>query len=117
MLTGTEQQRLEMTVRAARVGIIDWDRNSPQTYYSPRFRELRGYAPDADTSRWPESIGDMLHPEEREEMAALWMAMLERHDTGKPQSRRIAFSFAMRSKTVSPASCGRQFSPSKVLSR
>src|SRR5204863_6450301 len=32
---------------------------------SPRIREIRGYAPDADTSGWPDYFQVMIHPEDR----------------------------------------------------
>ena len=37
-LTRTEQRRLDLVVRGARVGIVDWDGKTHETYYSPRFR-------------------------------------------------------------------------------
>jgi len=61
----TEQRRLDLVVRAARAGIVDWDGRTHATYYSPRFRELRGYPPDADTSGWPDYFQVMIHPEDR----------------------------------------------------
>src|SRR5262249_1847477 len=50
---------------------------------SERFKEMLGYAPDADTSEWP-SLFDMMHPEDREPIRAAFRAML-RHgaETGE----------------------------------
>jgi PAS domain S-box-containing protein len=64
-----EQRRLDLVVRAARVGIVDWDGRTHATYYSPRFREIRGYLPDADTSGWPDFFKVLIHPEDRARVA------------------------------------------------
>lgn len=60
-----EQRRLDLVVRAAQVGIVDWDGHTHATWYSPRFRELRGYPPDTDTSGWPDYFKVMIHPDDR----------------------------------------------------
>ncbi len=69
----TEQRRLDLVVRGARVGIVDWDGVTHDTYYSPRFREIRGYAVDADTSDWPDYFKVMIHPEDRERITSRWV--------------------------------------------
>jgi PAS domain S-box-containing protein len=61
----TEQRRFGLVVRAAKVGIVDWDGKTHATYYSPHFREIRGYAPDTDTSDWPDYFKVMIHPDDR----------------------------------------------------
>jgi PAS domain S-box-containing protein len=66
----TDQRRLDLVVRAARAGIVDWDGRTRETYYSPRFREIRGYPPDADTSGWPDYFKVILHPEDRVRVTA-----------------------------------------------
>ncbi len=65
-----EERRLDLVVRAARVGIVDWDGRTHATYYSPRLRELRGYPPDADTSDWPDYFKVMIHPDDRQRVIA-----------------------------------------------
>lgn len=75
-LTRTEQRRLDLVVRAARVGIVDWDGRTHETYYSPRFREIRGYAPDADTSGWPDYFKVMIHPEDRARITGRWVTFI-----------------------------------------
>lgn len=75
-LTRTEQRRLDLVVRAARVGIVDWDGRTHETYYSPRFREIRGYAPDAETSGWPDYFKVMIHPEDRARITGRWVAFI-----------------------------------------
>jgi PAS domain S-box-containing protein len=71
-LTKTEQKRLDLVVRGARVGIVDWDGRTHETYYSPRFREILGHAPDADTSAWPDYFKVLIHPEDRERVTRRW---------------------------------------------
>ena len=66
----TEQRRLDLVVRAARAGIVDWDGHTHVTYYSPRFREILGHPPDADTSGWPDYFQVMIHPEDRARVTA-----------------------------------------------
>ena len=60
-----EQRRAALIVRAANVGILDWDGIKRTVYYSPRFKEILRYPPDADTSGWPDYF-DMVHPEDKE---------------------------------------------------
>jgi PAS domain S-box-containing protein len=58
-------------VTAAKVGIVDWDGRSHAIYYSPRFREIRGYAPEADTSGWSDYFL-LIHPDDRERVTRRW---------------------------------------------
>ncbi|QJW84142.1 response regulator [Ramlibacter terrae] len=66
-------------MRGARVGMVDWDGVTHETYYSPRFREIRGYAPDADTSGWPDYFRVMIHPDDRERITRRWIAFIRGH--------------------------------------
>ena len=66
----TEQRRLDLVVRASRAGIVDWDGRTRATWYSPRFREMLGYAADADTSAWPDYFKVLIHPDDRERVTA-----------------------------------------------
>ena len=84
----TEQRRLDLVVRASRAGIVDWDGFTHATYYSPRFREILGHAPDADTSGWPDYFRVLLHPDDRERFTSRWQAFIK----GKgPEGRRGEF--------------------------
>ncbi|HEY3077546.1 MAG TPA: PAS domain S-box protein, partial [Burkholderiales bacterium] len=67
-----ERRRLELVVRAFQIGIVDWDGRTHAVFYSPRFREIRGYAPDADTSQWPDYFKVLIHPEDRDRVTARW---------------------------------------------
>ncbi|HEX2546252.1 MAG TPA: PAS domain-containing protein [Ramlibacter sp.] len=75
-LTRTEQRRLDLVVRAARVGIVDWDGRTHETWYSPHFRAIRGYAPDADTAGWPDYFKVMIHPDDRERITKRWISFI-----------------------------------------
>jgi PAS domain S-box-containing protein len=75
-LTKTEQKRLDLVVRGARVGIVDWDGRTHETYYSPRFRQILGHAPDADTSAWPDYFKVLIHPEDRERVTKRWVKFI-----------------------------------------
>jgi PAS domain S-box-containing protein len=75
-LTKTEQKRLDLVVRGARVGIVDWDGRTHETYYSPRLREILGHAPDADTRAWPDYFKVLIHPEDRERVTRRWVAFI-----------------------------------------
>ncbi|MGE5639279.1 MAG: PAS domain S-box protein [Clostridia bacterium] len=72
----TEQKRLDLVVRAARVGIVDWDGHTHATYYSPRFKEILGYAPDADTSDWPDYFKVLIHPDDRARVTKRWRSFI-----------------------------------------
>ncbi len=60
-----EQRRAALLIRAANVGILDWDGVNRTVWYSPRFKEMLRHPPDADTSGWPDFF-DLVHPEDRE---------------------------------------------------
>ncbi|MGE0332975.1 MAG: PAS domain-containing protein [Ramlibacter sp.] len=81
----TEQRRLDLVVRGARVGIVDWDGLTHDTYYSPRFREIRGYAGDADTSGWPDYFKVMIHPDDRERITTRWVRFIRGKGPEGPQ--------------------------------
>jgi PAS domain S-box-containing protein len=59
-----EQGRFELVVRAANVGILDWDGVTRTVYYSPRFKEILRHPRDADTSGWPDYF-ELVHPDDR----------------------------------------------------
>jgi PAS domain S-box-containing protein len=80
----SEQRRLDLVVRAQQVGIVDWDGRTHSTYYSPRFRQILGHAPDADTSGWPDYFKVLIHPEDRERITTRWRAFV----TGRSEEGR-----------------------------
>jgi PAS domain S-box-containing protein len=83
----TEQRRLDLVVSAAKVGIVDWDGVTRANYYSPRLREIRGYAPDADTSGWTNYFA-FIHADDRERVWRRWRDFI----TGKgPEGHRAEY--------------------------
>ena len=58
-----EHRRLNLLVQSSKLGMLDWDAATRTAYYSPRFKEILGYPPDADTSGWPDYF-DLVHPED-----------------------------------------------------
>lgn len=76
-LIDDQQRRLDLVVLGARVGIVDWDGATHATYYSPRFREIRGYAPDADTADWPDYFRVMIHPDDRARITGRWVPFIK----------------------------------------
>ncbi|HKU46759.1 MAG TPA: PAS domain S-box protein [Burkholderiales bacterium] len=74
-----EQMRFELVVRAARLGIVDWDGVRRVAWYSPRFKEILRYPADADTSQWPD-YWSMVHPEDRERVQGRFRAHVQDRD-------------------------------------
>jgi diguanylate cyclase (GGDEF)-like protein/PAS domain S-box-containing protein len=69
------EERLELAVGASQSGLWDWDIAGNVTYFSPRFKEILGYAADTDF-RPLFFFSDRLHPEDRERaLAAMARAM------------------------------------------
>jgi diguanylate cyclase (GGDEF)-like protein/PAS domain S-box-containing protein len=59
------EERLDLAVQAAQSGLWDWNIVDNTTYFSPRFKEILGYAPDEEF-RSLFLFSDHLHPEDRE---------------------------------------------------
>ena len=65
------EERLALAVRASDSGIWDWDLGSDEMFYSVRFRELLGHRNLSDDRfRTAFSLGDNLHPDDRERTLA-----------------------------------------------
>src|SRR5258706_1785577 len=58
-----EHTRLALVVHSSKLGMLDWDGATRSAYYSPRFKEILGYKPDADTTGWPDYFS-LLHPDD-----------------------------------------------------
>jgi len=92
-----EQRRFALVVRAANVGILDWDGVSRTAYYSPRFKEILRHSRDADTSGWPDYF-ELVHPEDRERVRRRFRQHIlagksELHETIEYRLRRADDSY------------------------
>ena len=65
------QARYERAARGANDGLWDWDLTSAETYYSPRWKEMLGFAPE-ELSNTLETWFDRLHPEDRNRVQQEW---------------------------------------------
>jgi len=73
------QDRFHRAVRGASDGLWDWEFGTNRVWYSPRFRELVGFDPDA-REEFPDTFDswfDRLHPEDRERTMVAIDAHLE----------------------------------------
>lgn len=59
------QERFELAVRGAGVGIWDWDIRAGKLFFTPRWRMLFGYDEDEIGDRYEDWV-QLLHPDERE---------------------------------------------------
>lgn len=82
----TEQHRIEFVVRAANVGILDWNGLKRTGYYSPRLCEILGYSPDADTTAWPDFFL-RIHPDDMGPV----QAEFRKHVTAKRAAGEMAY--------------------------
>jgi diguanylate cyclase (GGDEF)-like protein/PAS domain S-box-containing protein len=60
----TSEERFDLAVDGSNAGLWDWDVSSGEVYYSPRYKELLGYA-DHEFSNTLDSFLDHLHPDDR----------------------------------------------------
>ncbi|MBI3374717.1 MAG: PAS domain-containing protein [Betaproteobacteria bacterium] len=70
-----QQQRVDLLVNATKAGLLDTDMAAKRTTYSERLKDMLGYPPDADSSRWPPFI-ELTHPDDRERIRASFVAQM-----------------------------------------
>jgi len=78
-LTRASEERLDVAVRGTSDGLWDWNTETNEMWYSPRFTELLGYD---SRDRFPhvlDSFTDRLHPDDKEETWAAITRHLEEY--------------------------------------
>jgi len=85
------EERFALAVRGSQDGIWDWDIQNDSLYWSPRLKELLGYADDEFEVDF-EKFDSMLHPDEKEQVAAAIEAHLR---------DRVAYDVEQRLRTKS----------------
>ena len=73
------RDQYELVVRASQGGIWDWDIVARRSYFSPQFKAILGYPPDADFGKLF-FFSEALHPDDRDRMLAAQAAHLEQHE-------------------------------------
>lgn len=72
------QERLELALRGTSDGIWDWDLQTGQVYFSPRWKEMLGYA-EAELSNEFTTWELLIHPDDREMVLTTLQAHLDGH--------------------------------------
>ncbi len=75
----TSEARYQLAVRGSSAGLWDWDLPAGTMFFSPRFKALLGYTDEEFPDR-PDSIGKVLHPDDRASVSAALRSHL-RHRT------------------------------------
>lgn len=75
------EERLELAVRGSSDGLWDWDLQTAELYFSPRFYELLGFSRSDVSLNRQDVFIDRIHPEDR---APYKSAVDEHLDNGKP---------------------------------
>lgn len=90
-----ERERLRLLVRSTKAGFGDWDAVRNEVTYSGRFKQMLGFSPNTDSSRWP-SIFEMMHPDDREAAREQFRAMIRRKPTPGEQEPGAPMSYRLR---------------------
>jgi PAS domain S-box-containing protein len=73
------RDQYELVIRASQGGVWDWDIAGKRCYFSPQFKAILGYPPDADFTTLF-FFADALHPEDRDRMVAAQAAHLKERE-------------------------------------
>jgi PAS domain S-box-containing protein len=72
-------EQLELILRSSNDGIWDWDLRTNQSFYSPRWKGILGYADDEVSNEF-EAWRDLLHPDDVDSTLAALNAYVEGRD-------------------------------------
>ena len=67
-----QRRRLDLLVRCANIGSLEWIASSGTTEYSPHLQQMLGYPESADLARTP--LETLIHPADRERVVAEFFA-------------------------------------------
>jgi serine/threonine-protein kinase len=70
------RERFELAVQGSQDGLWDWDVQTNEVYYSPRWKSMLGYAEDEIQNHFA-AWEDLLHPEDRPRALAAVQAYIE----------------------------------------
>ena len=85
------EERFELAVRGSTDGLWDWNVVTNEVFYSPRFKELVGYADDEFPNVF-ESFESKLHPDDHDRIIAALDEHLKSHKPYDVQYRLLAKS-------------------------
>ena len=74
------EKRYQMAVRGSNDGIWDWNVETGEDYFSPRFRELLGYHEEDEFPEVLDSFVGRLHPDDSERVARAMQNHLEHNE-------------------------------------
>ncbi len=83
-VAAADRERLQYLLDGTPVGIFETDASGRRTYVNLRWRELTGSSDDVSGDEWT----SVLHPADRDRVAADWVAALE---TGEPYAGRYRY--------------------------
>nr|MCU0873977.1 ATP-binding protein [Pirellulaceae bacterium] len=89
------EERFALAVRGSTDGLWDWNVLTNEVYYSPRFKELLGYADDEFANLFA-SFESRLHPDDRESTLAVLRAHLDRRGDYDVEYRLLTKSHEFR---------------------
>ncbi|MGC9505693.1 CBS domain-containing protein [Baaleninema sp.] len=85
------QERLEMALEAAEHGVWDWNLDTNEAFFSPRYYTMLGYEPNEFASHF-QSWVELVHPEDLEQILPQIQVAIQK---GNPYS----FEFRMKAKS------------------